>query len=327
MNVDIKNNDFELLSDKEKNPLVSAVIITYNSANFIIETLESVKLQSYQNLELIISDDASKDDTVKICEKWISENQGRFVNVKIIKVPDNLGIAQNCNRGINAALGKWLKLCAGDDLLLPDCISENINFITNNKDAKIVISDSISFLDETEPKEIIEITKPYWGKRSFPKTAKQQYEALLLSYCGNTTSLFVAREVYATIKLDESFPLLEDYPFLLNATKLGNFVYYLNKETVMFRQRKESVYAGDNDRLFKNYYKKSQKFDRIYRYPNLPRIVKYYEITNFYRLTILDALHFNKKTFIDKLFYNLTKYLNPFRYLISLDDFLYKLKK
>ena len=54
-----------------KFPLVSVVIITYNSEKTIIETLESIKNQTYKNIELIISDDFSKDNTVEICKQCI----------------------------------------------------------------------------------------------------------------------------------------------------------------------------------------------------------------------------------------------------------------
>lgn len=51
--------------------IVSVCIITYNSSKYIEETLESVRRQTYPAIELIISDDASSDDTVYICEQWI----------------------------------------------------------------------------------------------------------------------------------------------------------------------------------------------------------------------------------------------------------------
>lgn len=67
-------------------PLVSIVVTTYNSSKYVLETLESVKAQTYKNIELIISDDYSLDNTVEICKKWITENSDRFVNTKIIIV-------------------------------------------------------------------------------------------------------------------------------------------------------------------------------------------------------------------------------------------------
>ena len=78
-----------------RQPLVSINITTYNSSKFIIETLESAKMQTYQNIELIVSDDSSVDNTVELCKKWIEKNKERFVRCKVITVEKNTGIAAN----------------------------------------------------------------------------------------------------------------------------------------------------------------------------------------------------------------------------------------
>ena len=95
-------------------PLVSIVVITYNSSKYVLETLESAKEQSYQNLELIISDDCSFDDTVAICRNWIAKNKERFVRIELLSVDKNTGIPANCNRGVKVAKGEWVKLIAGE---------------------------------------------------------------------------------------------------------------------------------------------------------------------------------------------------------------------
>src|SRR5450759_2313112 len=98
-------------------PLVSIIVVTYNSSKYVLETLESAKAQTYQNIELVVSDDCSTDDTVEICRKWIEENNDRFVRTTLVTSPENKGIPANCNRGIKASKGEWIKLIAGDDLL------------------------------------------------------------------------------------------------------------------------------------------------------------------------------------------------------------------
>jgi len=85
---------------KKNNPLVSIIVITYNSAKFVLETLESAKAQTYQNIELIISDDGSTDNTVQICREWLKNNKESFVNTELITVEKNTGIPANCNRGV-----------------------------------------------------------------------------------------------------------------------------------------------------------------------------------------------------------------------------------
>ncbi len=102
--------------------LVSVVVITYNSAKYVIETLESVKDQTYKNIELVVADDASTDDTLTLVKQWVDANKGRFSGYKVVESEINTGIAPNLNRGIMAATGAYIKPIAGDDLLLNNCI-------------------------------------------------------------------------------------------------------------------------------------------------------------------------------------------------------------
>ncbi|KAA6320476.1 putative glycosyltransferase EpsE, partial [termite gut metagenome] len=100
-------------------PLVSIVVITYNSSKYVLETLESAKVQTYQNIELIVSDDCSTDDTVDVCQNWLDENKERFVRTELLIVLKNTGVSANCNRGYKVAKGEWIKGVAGDDMLFP----------------------------------------------------------------------------------------------------------------------------------------------------------------------------------------------------------------
>lgn len=104
--------------DKKGVPLVSVIAITFNSEKYINETLDSIAAQTYENIELIISDDGSIDRTVSLCQKWISRNKKRFIHTELIAANENLGISANCNRGIRIAHGEWIKINAGDDVFL-----------------------------------------------------------------------------------------------------------------------------------------------------------------------------------------------------------------
>ena len=128
----IKGSEIEEFRRQATKPLVSVIVITYNSSNYVLETLESAKAQTYKNIELIISDDGSTDTTVGICKNWINQNKERFVAVKCITTGNNTGIAPNCNRGLKEAKGEWLKFIAGDDILMDSCIERNMDFVQNS---------------------------------------------------------------------------------------------------------------------------------------------------------------------------------------------------
>ena len=84
-----------------ENPLVSVVIVTYNSSRFVKETLESVYEQTYQKIELIVTDDCSIDNTNDVVRNWIQNHSDRFVRCVHVIAPHNSGIGKNCNRGLN----------------------------------------------------------------------------------------------------------------------------------------------------------------------------------------------------------------------------------
>jgi len=98
----------------EKNYLVSVFVITYNSSKYVIDTLESVKSQTYQNIELIISDDCSTDNTAAEVEKFIENNPS--VDVKFFQ--------HDVNRGKGAALHTGIMHATGQYLIIQDADAE-----------------------------------------------------------------------------------------------------------------------------------------------------------------------------------------------------------
>ncbi|MEI6348839.1 MAG: glycosyltransferase [Bacteroidota bacterium] len=224
------------------NPQVAVIVVTFNSSKYVIETLESIKKQTWENLELIITDDCSTDNTVEICNKWLAENEKRFIFSKMITSLINTGISANINRGIKSITSSWLKLIAGDDNLLPNCITDNINYITTNSDASFVFSKGERINNKSE---VI-------GKTGFPKKQMQydidrQFKEMLITPFVFTPSAFIKANVFEkTGFFNENSPMIEDYPMWIRATKVGFRMYYLDKETIQYRIHSESVSANNN---------------------------------------------------------------------------------
>jgi alpha-1,3-rhamnosyltransferase len=104
----------------------------------VVETLESIKDQIYENIELIISDDCSGDDTVSVCKEWLYINNSWFADTKIIEADKNSGIPANCNRGLHATSGEWIKFIAGDDALEQDSIKDYIEFAGTHRNIEVI---------------------------------------------------------------------------------------------------------------------------------------------------------------------------------------------
>lgn len=117
--------------DKE-NVFVTIGIPVFNEERFIKKAVLSVLIQSYKNFELIITDDASTDHTVDII-KCIKDNR-----IRLIEGEKNMGIAYRLNQQIELARGKYFFRMDADDLMFPDRLEKQINFLEQNPDVDVV---------------------------------------------------------------------------------------------------------------------------------------------------------------------------------------------
>jgi glycosyltransferase involved in cell wall biosynthesis len=226
----------------EHKPLVSIIIITYNSSLYVLETLESAKAQTYNNIELIISDDCSTDDTYKICEKWLDNNKEYFKNVKLTRTDKNLGIAGNSNHGFCYCSGKWIKLIAGDDLLMPNCIHEYVSYIRNHQE-QFIFSFPKILLKEGNKELIVQKEDSYRAKKDFfILEPKEQLNYMIIRELPMSASTF-----FCNSKLlkhlggfDDGY-LQEDRPLYMKITNNGYKLANLNEQLVIYRIHNSSI--------------------------------------------------------------------------------------
>src|SRR5688572_24620643 len=109
----------------EQLPLVTVVTLVYNTGKILNDTFNSVKIQSYKNIEHIIIDDCSTDNSVELVTKWISENNHKC---KFIKNTINKGISGTINEAIKVATGKYFCVI-GDDIMLPHKIAKDVSIL------------------------------------------------------------------------------------------------------------------------------------------------------------------------------------------------------
>ncbi|MFN6525427.1 glycosyltransferase [Nostoc sp. ChiSLP03a] len=121
---------------RKESPIVSICIPTYNGANFIAEAINSVFKQTYPNMEIIISDDNSSDNTVNIANSFKQESLFEFSIFR----HNQYGLAQNWNYCISQAQGKYIKFLFQDDLLEPTAIEEMVNLAEQDEEIGLVFS-------------------------------------------------------------------------------------------------------------------------------------------------------------------------------------------
>lgn len=128
-------------------PLVSVAIITYNQEKFIEETIESCLKQTYENIELVIGDDASNDKTIDILTRYKKKYPQK---IKLVLNKTNIGITSNYNKVLKECMGKYICVLGGDDRFLPTKIEKQVNFLEKNPELVFCYHDVRVFEDGTE---------------------------------------------------------------------------------------------------------------------------------------------------------------------------------
>lgn len=306
------------------NPLITVAVATYNSAAYLQETLESIFNQTYENLALVISDDCSQDHTVVLAQEWIKQPkvQARFSSVEMITVPKNTGVSANCNRCLAAAKSEYMKFIAGDDILFPNCIQDNVDFIQQNPQARILFSQIKIYQDTFEDSSYLKTTPPDFPAYFFAeqRTAHHQYQLLLLSdRIHYTPSFFHHKQTVLSVGgYDQENRLVEDYPMWLKLTKSGVKLHYFHKPTVGYRVHSKATNNTGAEVLFKPSVLNSFQIRQNFAHAYLPWEIVASEYQVYYVSKWFQQMGLNHNTiWLKHLYRLLSVYLNPFQYIYA----------
>ncbi len=135
-------------------PLVSVCIPVYNTERFVAEAIHSVLDQSFQDLEVVIVDNASTDSTPGILAKFADPR------VRLFRNKQNIGAAGNFNRALSLARGRYIKLLCADDVLYPMCLEKQVAILEADGHAAVSMVCS--------SRDIIDSRGKRWLRRAFP---------------------------------------------------------------------------------------------------------------------------------------------------------------
>lgn len=139
----------------KKKPLVSIGLPVYNGANYLDEAIASIINQSFTDFELIISDNASTDQTAAICEYWFKKDK----RIRYIRNEQNLGAIPNFNQLVHLAKGKYFKWAAHDDKLGKEYLEKCVHFLENHPNY-VLCCTQVQIVDEFNQKEIPYLHQP-----------------------------------------------------------------------------------------------------------------------------------------------------------------------
>lgn len=157
------------MNNENKKPLVSVILPTYNRATFVKRTIESVLNQTYDNLEILVIDDGSSDETERVV-KGIDHNQVIYIKNKV-----NQGIQKSLNTGIKSAKGKYLARIDDQDIWLDEQkLEKQVQFMEKHKDYVLtgtgvifVNTDGVEIYRYLHPQTDLELRKSLLSKNHF----------------------------------------------------------------------------------------------------------------------------------------------------------------
>lgn len=175
-------------------PRVSIITSLYNYAHYIGDLINSVIGQKYNDWEMIIVDDCSKDNPEKVISPYLEDK--RFKYIKLVK---NSGYATAKNEGVIASSGKYIIIIDADDMLCPNSVSSRVEFLDNNKKYKWLHAKAYEFGKE-KPYTFTYKRRPFIKRfESMLKTGK--YNELWNNIHAQT--VIVKRDVYEKVGLYE----------------------------------------------------------------------------------------------------------------------------
>lgn len=124
-------------------PLVSVGVPVFNGAQFLEDALTSIRAQTYQNLEIVIADNASDDATEEICRRHADGDP----RITYVRHPTNVGASKNFNFVLEQSSGAYFKWAAHDDVLEPEFIEECVRVLESNPGIVLCHSEVLS-IDE-----------------------------------------------------------------------------------------------------------------------------------------------------------------------------------
>lgn len=213
-----------------KEPLVSIIIPAYQVASFIKEALDSVFAQTIISYEAIVINDGSPD-TLEL-ERTLAPYRSRILYIQ----QDNRGAGAARNAGLRAARGRFVAFLDGDDVWLPNFLSEQLKLIESDGGYDLVYADAVNFGDLDSAGRTSMATNPSSGEVTVEK--------LIRSLCCVITSAVLARResLLAAGLFDETLHNSQDFDFWLRLAKDARArITYQRKVLVLRRIHPESL--------------------------------------------------------------------------------------
>ncbi|RAU83621.1 glycosyltransferase [Pontibacter arcticus] len=211
-------------------PLVSIVCLCYNHARFLPEALDSVLAQTYPNIEIIVVDDESTDESVSIIQSYLQHHP----QLKFISTGQNKGNCAAFNMGWRASQGAFIIDFSTDDVLLPDRVAQQVEtFQKLNAATGVVYTDAEYITDNAEHIS-------FHSQKYKPAQSSAVFSEVIARYFICPPTMMIRREVFEKLGGYDETLAYEDFDFWVRSAR--NFGYhYLDIVTTKRRVHEASL--------------------------------------------------------------------------------------
>ena len=222
--------------------------MTYNHESFIEDAIKGLLNQTYKNLELIILDDSSIDNTRNIIDGYESLLREKFIRVRKIYHEENSGnISANENELIKETEGEFIISTSGDDCLIRNAIEILVDVLQRQTECSVACANMFVVNENWHYGDTIN-EKRLWIRDQEEGVQKHLFKRLMYGNCISAPTVIVKKGVIERNGLHDESIMYEDYEYWLRISQREN-VYYLNKPVIWYRysQYSSTNYLGDKE--------------------------------------------------------------------------------
>ena len=261
--------------------VASVVLPCFNGAQWIGEAIESVLTQTYGDLELLVIDDGSTDDSKAIVASYLSDERARYI------YQENRGFSAAINRGLEEGRGSLIGFVGQDDLWLPRKLEMQVRYLAEHKDVDMVHSSYLSVDSMGNEIELIDLRVPDFSTR------RELMEYLFVDNFLGFETVLVKRECFREAGLfDERMMGFSDHDMWLRIA--GRFhIAYMDQPLVKKREHASQLSKVVTERGLRDEFLMISK--AVHQYPFLKKIVRKKLASLYYTLGMVTLRKGNSK--------------------------------
>lgn len=218
--------------------LFSVIILHYNQQNYLFEALDSVFIQDYDNIELIIADDASYELDIDRIQSYVEEHKkSQISSIKYQFLKENVGTVRNVNQALKLASGKYAMFFAADDCLYDSHVLTNyVNALSSLPSDQYMVCAQCVMMDEKMKKKLGNFVNVPLALSMNNCSSLEQYQRITFScfYAMGATA-FRMEMLKDRGYFDETYRIIEDWSYYLSLTLNGSKIIYSDFKALKHR--------------------------------------------------------------------------------------------